>query len=83
MCHVVDGKPQLKVNAKSGYYAQIQGQLALSGLPWCDFVVILTGSGNIHVQRIYFDVLYWEHFQYALPYLHRLHCATVPLCSEE
>ena len=52
MCHIVDEKPQLKVQHKSGYYAQIQGQLALSGLPWCDFIVFLTGSRNIHVQRI-------------------------------
>ena len=58
MCHTVGGKPQLKVQHKSGYYAQIQGQLALSGLSWCDFIVFLTGSRNIHVQRIYFDVLY-------------------------
>ena len=92
MCHVVDGKPQLKVNHKSGYYAQIQGQLALSGLPWCDFVVFLTGSRNIHVQRIYFDVLYWGqellpklhafYFNYALPYLHRLECVAVSSCSD-
>ena len=92
MCHVVDGKPQLKVNHKSGYYAQIQGQLALSGLPWCDFVVFLTGSRNIHAQRIYFDVLYWEqellpklhafYFNHALPYLHRLECVAVSPCSD-
>lgn len=77
MCHVVDGKPQLKVSHKSGYYAQIEGQLALLGLPWCDFVIFLTGSRDINVQKIYFDVLYWEqellpklhafYFKYALP----------------
>jgi len=76
-CHVVDGQRRLKVNHKSGYYAQIQGQLVLSGLPWCDFVVFLTRSRNINVQRIYFDALYWEqtllpkllsfYFDHALP----------------
>ncbi len=91
MCHVVDGKPQLKVNHKSGYYAQIQGQLALSGLPWCDFVVFLTGLRNIHVQRIYFDRMYREqillpklfsfYFDHALPYLSRQQCVNVSSCS--
>jgi len=50
-----EGKAKLKVNHKSGYYRQVQGQLVLSGLPWCNFVVSLTGSRNIYVQRIYFD----------------------------
>ena len=92
MCHVVDGQPRLKVNHKSGYYAQIQGQLALSGLPWCDFVVFLTGSRNINVQRIYFDALYWEqtllprllsfYFHHAFPFFSRQDCVAVPPCSD-
>ena len=81
ICHIVDGKPQLKINHKSGYYSQVQGQLALSGLTWCDFVVFLTGSRNIHVQRIYFDAAYWMqtilpklvsfYFDHVLPYFYR------------
>ena len=88
---VIEGKAKLKVNHKSGYYAQVQGQLALSGLPWCDFVVFLTGSRNIHVERIYFDKLYWEqellpklhtfYFDHALPYIYRQECVTVSPCS--
>ena len=50
-----EGKAKLKVNHKSGYYHQVQGQLVLSGLPWCNFVVSLTGSRSIDVERIYFD----------------------------
>ena len=50
-----EGKAKLEVNHKSGYYHQVQGQLVLSGLPWCNFVVSLTGSRSIYVERIYFD----------------------------
>ena len=31
-CSMVDGVPKLRTDDKQGYYAQIQGQLALSGL---------------------------------------------------
>lgn len=34
-CEMVDNKIRLKHSHK--YYAQVQGQLALSGLTWCDF----------------------------------------------
>ena len=77
--HMVDGKPKLKQNDKSGYYNQVQGQLAVTGLPWCDFVVHLSGSHNINVERIYFNETYWEdnlfpkltkfYFDHALPFL--------------
>ena len=40
------------------YYAQVQGQLAIGGRPWCDFVVYTTKG--INVQRIKFDNNYWE-----------------------
>ena len=77
--HIVDGKPKLKQNDRSGYYDQVQGQLAVTGLPWCDFVVHLSGSHNINVERIYFNETYWEdnlfpkltkfYFDHALPFL--------------
>ena len=92
ICHIVDGSPQLKINHKSGYYSQVQGQLALSGLAWSDFVVFLTGSRNIHVQRIYFDAAYWMHtilpkllpfyFDHALPYFYRQECVAVSSFSD-
>ena len=40
--HMVNGKPKHKENDKSSYYDQVQGQLAVTGLPWCDFVVRVT-----------------------------------------
>lgn len=38
------------------YYAQVQGEMAIMGMPWCDFVV-WTGApkNNMSVDRIYFD----------------------------
>ena len=59
-CAMINGVPRLKRDHKQGYYAQVQGQLALSGLPWCDFVVYLSGSHSLCVERIYFDVDYWN-----------------------
>ncbi|XP_064457136.1 uncharacterized protein LOC135367975 [Ornithodoros turicata] len=41
------------------YYYQIQGQLALSGLLWCDLVVD-SGSGAPFVQRIPFNQELWR-----------------------
>ncbi|CAC5388271.1 unnamed protein product [Mytilus coruscus] len=46
--------PQLKRNQK--YYAQVQGEMAIMGLPWCDFVVWTNASkNNICIERICFD----------------------------
>ena len=59
-CSMVDGVPKLRTDDKQSYYAQIQGQLALSGLPWCDFVIYLSGSRSLSVERISFDPTYWN-----------------------
>ena len=40
----------LKKEHLCGYYAQVQGQLAFTGLKWCD---------ELCVERIYFDRCYW------------------------
>ena len=40
-CSMVDGVPKLRTDDKQGYYVQIQGHFALSGLPWCDFVIYI------------------------------------------
>lgn len=54
------GKYYLKSEHQSGYFAQVQGQLALTGLPWCDFCVFLSNSNEMCVDRIYFDQHYWS-----------------------
>ena len=47
---------QLKRN--HSYYCQVQGQMAITGRTWCDFVVYTTKG--IAVERITFDKLFWE-----------------------
>ena len=54
-CHLVNGKPELKKDHP--YYYQVQGQLGLTGLKWCDFVVFL--QKGLIIQRIKFDELFW------------------------
>lgn len=53
---LVDGQPRLRRTHM--YYSQVQGQMAIGGRMWCDFV-IFTEKG-ISVERILFDFLYWE-----------------------
>lgn len=41
------------------YYIQVQGQLAITGLTWCDFCVFFSESNEICVHRIQFDLNFW------------------------
>ena len=52
----LDANEDLREN--SNYYAQVQGQMAIVDVEYCDFVV-WTPIG-IHVQRINRDRLFWE-----------------------
>ncbi|KAL2096910.1 hypothetical protein ACEWY4_006117 [Coilia grayii] len=47
----VGGKPQLKRGHK--YWTQVQGQLAVTGLRWCDFVT--DTAGDLTIERIWCD----------------------------
>ena len=55
-CEEVNGKPKLKENHQ--YYYQVQGQLGVTGVNWCDFV-IYTNVGMI-IQRISFNQQFWD-----------------------
>ncbi|XP_069106379.1 uncharacterized protein [Argopecten irradians] len=38
------------------YYAQVQGEMAVMGITWCDFVVWTSAvHGNCFIERVYFD----------------------------
>ena len=54
-CEVIDEKVKLKRN--HNYYYQVQGQLAITKRPWCDFVVWTLIDHS--VERIYFDSEFW------------------------
>ena len=72
----------LKNMTKMIFDDQVQGQLAVTGLPWCHFVVHLSGSRNINVERIYFNQRHWDenlfpklkkfYFDHALPFLAKM-----------
>ena len=51
-----DGK--LHLQESHAYYAQVQGEMAVIGSPWCDFVVFTTG--RLHIERIVFAPDFWS-----------------------
>jgi hypothetical protein len=51
-----EGKASLKRDHI--YFHQLQGVMAICQLSWIDFVVYTVK--DLHVERIYFDVLKWE-----------------------
>ena len=40
------------------YYAQVQGQMGITGAKWCDFIVYT--SKGLYVERIAFDAVFWQ-----------------------
>ena len=58
-----DGKVVLK--RSHSYYYQVQGQLALSGRKWCDFVIWT--CVDISIERIFADSDFFQ--QHMLPFL--------------
>jgi len=78
-CSMVYGVSKLRTDDKHGYYAQIQRQFVLSGLPWCDFVIYLSGSRSLSVENSNFDPTHWNnipspklttfYFKHCIPFL--------------
>ncbi len=54
----VDSKECLRLRQDHPYYSQVQGQMAITGRNWCDFVVF-TLKG-LSIQRIAFDQEFWQ-----------------------
>lgn len=54
------------------YYAQVQGELAVIGREWCDFVVY--SNGEVIVDRILADLDYWDTLEQKLEefYVHNV-----------
>ena len=71
-----NGKVTLKQN--HAYYYQVQGIMPTLRTKWSDFIVLT--NKDLHVERIYFDSVFWEgkmlpeltsfYFQYLAPKLH-------------
>ncbi|XP_072039472.1 uncharacterized protein [Amphiura filiformis] len=48
------------------YMAQIQGQLGIAGIPWCDFMAVCTKTREIMLHRVYAQSTYWKHLSLKL-----------------
>jgi hypothetical protein len=61
---VLDAKCLLRVNERLAlkrsheYFTQIQAQLAVTGLEWCDFYVWC--ENDAHREEIRFDINFWQ-----------------------
>lgn len=53
-----NGMQQINLKRSHPYFAQVQGQLAISGRGWCDFVLYTTKG--IVVETIKFDEQFWN-----------------------
>lgn len=53
-----NGAKVVELKRNHPYFAQIQGQLAITERKWCDFVVFTTKG--ISVERIEYDPKFWE-----------------------
>ena len=52
-----NGQRYMKLNNSHAYYAQLQGQLAITGRQFCDFVVYTTK--DLFIQRINLNEQFW------------------------
>lgn len=53
-----DEKGIIAVKRSHNYFYQIQGQLAVLKLPWCDFIVWT--NIDFHVERVLADTTFWN-----------------------
>ena len=51
----------LELNRNDQYYTQVQTQLAVTGLQWCEFFVWC--QNDYHLETIYFDAAEWQVIQ--------------------
>ena len=72
----VNGQPRLKRGHQ--YYFQIQGQLAVTGASWCDFVIYT--SKGMSVERITFDPQFWDTLNEYLKVIPQ-YCIAHPYCA--
>ena len=42
------------------YMTQIQGQMAVCGALWCDFMAVCTRTKEILLKRVYYNHVYWS-----------------------
>ena len=73
---------ECKLKVDHPYYAQVQGQMAVTGARWCDFIVYT--SRGLYVQRITFDPVFWAELNQKLVsyyFNHFIKFASAKLCQ--
>ena len=73
---------ECKLKLDHPYYAQVQGQMAVTGARWCDFIVYT--SRGLYVQRITFDPIVWAELNQKLVsyyFIHFIKFASAELCQ--
>ena len=56
-----DAQGSLHLKRSHKHYAQVQGELAVMRVTWCDFVVFTAhDTDSLHIERIDFDEDYWQ-----------------------
>ena len=53
-----DEQGSLTLRTNHSYYTQVQGEMVIIGVEWCDFVVYT--SGGLHVERLPSDFSFWQ-----------------------
>ena len=61
---------QCRLKRDHAYYAQVQGQMGVTGAKWCDFIVYT--SKGMYVERIAFDPNHWQTLRNQLLQYHHL-----------
>ena len=70
----------MKLKETSQWYTQVQTQMAVANVQWCDFVLYLegdvkNGKHKIYNERIYFDESLWNSlFEKSKIFLRILYC---------
>ncbi|XP_070555668.1 uncharacterized protein [Ptychodera flava] len=75
----LDDSGSIKLKRNHLYFAQIQGQMAITGTQWCD-LFIFTFAGNLTL-RVNFDEKYWSDLVTNLDYFFNTYVANELLSS--
>lgn len=57
-CHIDENTGLVKLKVGHDYYYQVQGQMAVVGVQWCDFVIWTLSF--MHVERIHYNEAFWK-----------------------
>ena len=57
-CYIEETTEAVKLKRSHDYFYQVQGQMAVVGVQWCDFIIWTPAF--IHVERIYYDDTFWN-----------------------